>query len=173
MSNFEYKTIAGCESYGSEGCIGIRVMVGGDLPKVMDSDALWHLNHDFVENLKAEIYGQKIKEDPNSAVASKKERDELLSCFPDHIFVEEIPNGYSPGAYYLRHLPWFIVTTKLGRIKIGWRKRVINIDWSDSIIEHTAEGLFPDEDTTKGDKYIHAWSLEKAKEYIEALGIKN
>jgi hypothetical protein len=171
--NIEYKTLTGCESYGSEGTIGIKVLVGGDLPKDMEADEIWRLGHYFVENLRNELYAQKIKEDPESAIYSKQQRDELLSCFPEHIFVEEIENGYSEDAYYSRHLPWFIVTTKLGRIKIGWRKRVIEIDWTDSIIKHTAEELFPDENVTKGDKYIHAWSLEKAKEYIEALGIKN
>ena len=84
------------------------------------------------------------------------------------IYVEEIPNGYC-NRYCCKHLPWFVVTTKVGRITIGWRKRVINIDWEGSAITKKANELFPQEDVTKGDKLIHAWGYEKAKEYIGVL----
>ncbi len=170
--NIEYKNLSSIEGYWGDTTLGIKIMVGGDLPEGMDQDSINRLTYTFIEKLKDEILAQKIKEDPKSSVIAAAEKKGLIDLFPDHIFVEEIPNGYG-NMYYLRHLPWFIVTTKLGRIKIGWRKRVIEIDWSDSIIKHDARELFPDENVTKGEKYIHAWSLEKAKEYIEALGIKN
>ena len=84
------------------------------------------------------------------------------------IYIEEIPNGYCNRAC-CRHLPWFIVTTTVGRIKIGWRKRVIEIDWSDTKGTAEAETLFAAEDVTKGTRYIHAWSVEKAKSYVAAI----
>ncbi len=121
------------------------------------------------EKLSDLLSEETIKVDPRSKEEATKERQEILELFKDHaIFVEEIPNGYSNG-WYSKHLPWFVVTTKLGRITIGWRKRVINIDWEGSIINKTANELFPGEDVTKGNKCIHAWSYEKAKEYIDVL----
>lgn len=67
--------------------------------------------------------------------------------------------------------PWFNVTTVLGVIKIGWRKRVINIDWSNV---HTVPGqdilsLFKKEDVTKGNSSIHAWGWDKAQEYLSKI----
>lgn len=109
-----------------------------------------------------------IKEnDPKTFLQTAKNK-ELLKIFTQPIYVEEIPNGYC-SRYCCKHLPWFIVTTSKGRIKIGWRKRVIQIDWTDSDIIATAEHLFLNEEVTKGPKYIHAWSIEKAKEYINKL----
>jgi hypothetical protein len=91
----------------------------------------------------------------------------LIDLFGDSkIFVEKIPNGYWADDC---HNPWLIVTTDKGRIKLGWRKRVINIDWSESTIATKSNDLFPEEDVTKDDKFIHAWGYEKAQEYINVL----
>lgn len=112
---------------------------------------------------------ESINLDPKSKEAADKERAEILGLFGDRaIFVDNIPNGYC-SQYCCKHLPWFIVTTTKGRIKIGWRKRVISIEWEDSIIPDDAETLFPNEDVTKFNKGIHAGSLDKAKAYIDKL----
>lgn len=107
--------------------------------------------------------------DPKNKEIADKERSELIGLFGDRrIYVEDLPNGYC-NQYCCKHLPWFDVTTAKGRIKIGWRKRVIYIDWEKSIIEDDADTIFPNESVTKDGKMIHAWGLEKAKEYIEKL----
>jgi hypothetical protein len=67
--------------------------------------------------------------------------------------------------------PWFNVKTPLGVIKVGWRKRVINIDWSKV---HVVPGqdilsLFNKENVTKGDSSIHAWGWDKAQEYLNKI----
>jgi len=119
----------------------------------------------IVNSLMEETYNL----DPQNKIDADKERTEILSVFGNRaIFVEEIPNGYC-DRYCCKHLPWFIVTTTKGRIRIGWRKRVILIDWIDSTIEDESEKLFIDEDVTKFDKSIHAWGIDKAKEYIDKL----
>jgi len=61
--------------------------------------------------------------------------------------------------------PWFNINTQAtGRICIGWRNRVINIDWSDSDVN--LQELFEQEDVTKGPHFIHAWSKEDAIAYL-------
>ena len=115
------------------------------------------------------IRQETLKFDPKSAVEAAESRAKLLELFDGHsIFVEEIPNGYC-SEWCCKHLPWFVVTTKLGRITIGWRKRVISIEWKDSMIKKTAQELFEKEDVTKWDTGIHAWGYDKAKEYIKIL----
>jgi hypothetical protein len=122
----------------------------------------------------AELLEQQITRDfyANNTEAQERartERRELLACFPSEpIFVQPIPNGYCDRAC-CEHLPWFQVTTRIGVITLGWRKRVINIDWIASTVTAKADELFPDEDVTKFERTIHAWGYEKAREYIGVL----
>lgn len=84
---------------------------------------------------------------------------------------EALIDGYGFGAddnrLYeepLRCVWWFVKTSR-GWVKIGWRKRVINIDWT-----HTDIRKKPTEDdVTKYDNCVHAWSIEKAIEYVRNL----
>lgn len=118
--------------------------------------------------IQAALHEETIRLDPASAERAAVERAEMTRLFPAPIYVEAIPNGYCSD-YCCRHLPWFVVTTVRGRIKVGWRKRVIQIDWSDSAIQTDAETLFPDEDVTKGGRTIHAWGVDKARAYVARL----
>jgi len=73
-----------------------------------------------------------------------------------------------------RCAPWFNVKTEFGIIKIGWRKRVINIDWSsvENFGGQLHKGillLFTKEDVTKGDTYIHAWGWDDAQKYLTKI----
>lgn len=82
--------------------------------------------------------------------------------------MHEIPNGYWPHAYIeMREKnPWWLFETEFGIIKIGWRKRVISIDWESTKIK------IPDlteDDVTKNDYLVHAWSYSKALEYLTNL----
>lgn len=94
-----------------------------------------------------------------------EERNGIVGLFEgSEIFVKEIPNEYHPNGH-----PWLMVTTKIGHIKIGWRKSVINIDWSETIVNEKAETLFVNEDVTKDKKSIHAHGYTKAKQYLNVL----
>lgn len=78
-----------------------------------------------------------------------------------------LENQYWPGAYVeeRKNSPWWLATTPYGAIKIGWRKRVISIDWEDTSIR-----VVPTEDeVTKGDTYAHAWNHVKALQYLTAV----
>lgn len=78
--------------------------------------------------------------------------------------LEEIPNEYCPCE---NCRPWFFIWTPKGKIKIGWRKSVINIDWSEFMIK--AEPDFQSENVTKGFDYIHAHGQKKAVEYLKNI----
>ena len=80
---------------------------------------------------------------------------------------EHLPNQYCPCEHCA---PWFRVRTELGTILIGWRKRVINIDWS-GLPQNGKDilGLFEGEDVTKSSTLIHAWGWEKAVDYLTRI----
>jgi hypothetical protein len=138
--------------------------VGREFTEIDKANINYHIRR-LIESIQAET----ISINPQSKIDAINEKTGIINCFGDRvIFVEQIPNGYD-DSYYSKHLPWFVVTTTKGRIKIGWRKRVICIDWCDSIIKESAEALFPNEDVTKYEKLIHAWGYEKATEYINVL----
>lgn len=80
------------------------------------------------------------------------------------IQMSALPNGYCPCEHCA---PWFEVSTEVGTFKIGWRKRVINLDWSATQKNHYP--LFMDEDVTKSEFDIHAWGPEKAIEYLAKI----
>lgn len=61
--------------------------------------------------------------------------------------------------------PWWFVKTPYGWIEIGWRKRVILIDWTDCGGPHEVTA----DDVTKHGTLVHAWSTAKALEYLTRL----
>lgn len=74
-------------------------------------------------------------------------------------------NGYCPCD---RCPPWYLAQVgDITPITIGWRKRVINIDWEES--GKDLSGLFESEDVTKGAGHIHAWGYDKATEYLAKI----
>lgn len=64
--------------------------------------------------------------------------------------------------------PWYILKiTGLAPIILGWRKSVINIDWSRSGVD--LSDLFSNQDVTKDEHMIHAWGYEKASDYLSRI----
>lgn len=153
-----YKQIASHESFGKY-TLGVQISVGGiDCTK---EERLFV--QQYVDKIHDGILRIREENNPENIVLRAEIIDKLTNCFIDPIYVKQIPSEYSSNDF----IPWLIVTTSKGPIKIGWRKRVINIDWSESNIQDT--DLFPDEDVTKGERYIHAWSYEDAKRYVGIL----
>lgn len=125
-------------------------------------------------------------------------REEMLALFTlAGLPVEghwQLPNEYWPdaGGHYdelRKKSPWWLVKTPYGLIKLGWRKRVINIDWKDTkhkaahhvyktreevqlapgeVSYHVRKGVTSD-NVTKDEHFVHAWSYAKAVEYLTTL----
>lgn len=75
-----------------------------------------------------------------------------------------IENQYWPKAYAEERKvdPWWTVITPVGLVVIGWRKRVVSINWGAT----KARVIVTDDNVTKSDAYVHASSLLKASEYL-------
>lgn len=95
----------------------------------------------------------------------------LLLAGIEPVSVHEVANKYWPDAdayaQIRRDNPWWLVLTKVGPVVIGWRKRVISINWEDTPIR----GLMVphDDDVTSTTTYCHAWSYAKALQYLTTL----
>ena len=139
------------------------------VPKDLKTDKIQNILYKAEQEIKHEILSQWHLEQPSLHVAIKGERERFERLFPDPVYVKEIPNEYWKNDPHMKHFPWFIVTTSLGPIKIGRRKWVTEIDWSESEIRHDGRELFKDEDVTKESKMVHAWGFEDAKRYILKL----
>lgn len=95
----------------------------------------------------------------------------LLYKDTDYQF-ELLPNGYC-NQDYCSHIPWFLFHTIDGDIKMGWRKRVISIEWQENYKPFDMDELFATEEVTKwerdGKHGIHAWGKDKAYEYLKKV----
>lgn len=163
----EYKQLFKSESRGNTS-FGIEILVAATNLPDLKLKTISEAAYAAAELVEKEVRSEIIANDPIQIQRSANEKKDLISIFTEPIFVESIPNGYC-SRYCCKHLPWFIITTKVGRFTIGWRKRVINIEWIGIPNAARAEKLFPNEDVTKGDYSIHAWSLEDAKRYVKTV----
>ena len=99
---------------------------------------------------------------------------QLMNCIykeKDYKF-ELLPNGYCHEDC-CSHIPWFLFHTIDGDIIMGWRKRVISIEWQENYKSFDMDELFSEEEVTKwdeaGKRGIHAWGKEKACEYLKKV----
>jgi|SRR5208337_5029292 len=164
MELTNWKTAYKKQSWGKE-TFGIEIRVAVDRP-LNDNDSM--AMDKIGDEIEAAIMGETMRLDPKEQESKKEEREKLLACFGDAaIRVKELPNGYCRQWCCTQH-PWYAVTTKKGDITLGWRKRVISIEWEPSVAG-VSESLFLGENSTKYDRLIHAWGYEKAQEYISIL----
>lgn len=88
------------------------------------------------------------------------------------MWYELIPNEYCSEPC-CAHRPWFLFHTPAGDIKIGWRKRVINITFMENFVQFNFNKLFAKENVTKDVegkcRTIHAWGKDKLYEYLTAV----
>jgi hypothetical protein len=166
----DYTLLTSTESFGKV-CYGVKIMiaVGGGRALPLNTDELSDVGYQAQCLVRNALISSVLAEDPEQALAESKDRAALVGLFEGPIFVEEVPNGYAPEDPYFKAFPWYVVTTTAGRFKVGWRKRVIHVEWTETLCKLTAEQLFPNENVTKHERVIHAWSLEKAQEYISSV----
>ncbi|WP_304977217.1 hypothetical protein [Parabacteroides goldsteinii] len=159
LSSFET-----CGKYGS-----VKLYINGELPGSISDEDIYDIFYNVLPKVNVKIQDKLMSKDIELLKMFEDEIKELENLFDGKaIYTKQIENKYS-DLRSLKFRKWLEVTTRKGIIVIGWRKRVINIDWSRSDIKNTAHDLFPDENVTKGDYYIHAWGINKAKEYIDVL----
>lgn len=81
--------------------------------------------------------------------------------------VWRLENCYWPDSYIALRIanPWWLVKTEIGLITIGWRKRVLSIDWSETDVRATVT----EDGVTNGADHVHAYSTAQALEYLSAL----
>lgn len=68
-------------------------------------------------------------------------------------------------AVYREKRPSWLVKTQYGLIQFNLRKRVVEIDWSDTPVRV----LITTDQVTKELTYVHAWDTLKMMEYLSAL----
>lgn len=161
------------ETSTRHGSFGIRVYVTGFSREFTQNDRRAFLK---AGEILQELMAESMRLDPAEIAAREKERKELLGLFqaPMEPSYEEIPNGYC-SQWCCKHKPWFRVLTSIGWVVIGWRKSVINIDWSETTVKATADELFANEEVFPGcavtriGRSIHAHGYTKAGEYVAKL----
>lgn len=99
----------------------------------------------------------------NKRENTEKTIQKLLSVF-SLADIEVKSHWIVANKYYGDCADWVLAKTDLGMITIGWRKRVINIDWGDTGLK-----FLIDDDVTKECTYCHAWGYDKAITYLKQL----
>lgn len=117
---------------------------------------------EWEQELEVRKHREKMRKD------SREEAESILTLAglrPDRMW--ELANNYWPDtpSYDSVRRPWWLCKTYIGLIRIGWRKRVLSIDWEDTGIK----AIVTDDDVTKEETMVHAWSQEKAVEYMKHL----
>jgi hypothetical protein len=174
-----YSLVYGAESHGSSsGTTGVKIFVKARPDQLAVFDPVGDMKTPYVylgttaDNIIEEMKMMAATRDPKTKERQLQMRQQFEQIFCEahlHPFhMRMIPNEYCPKHCCIT-LPWFVVTSRLGPIKIGWRKRVISIDWRDSDVKADGSQLFKDENVTALDAGVHAWSNEKATAYLIRL----
>lgn len=76
----------------------------------------------------------------------------------------ELPNDYWPDAleYDDVRTPWWLMLTRYGLLRIGRRKSVDSFDWEATKYRFKVT----EDDVTKTETMVHAWSDSKLTEYV-------
>ena len=94
----------------------------------------------------------------------------LESLFKDAgytaVFLRAVPNDYGSEKW---RGPWFNALTPWGVLSVGWRKSVIAITNQRGFEGLNMDKLFEKEEVTKGVNLVHAWSYDKAREYLREI----
>ena len=158
------------ETGSNHGYYKFYINIQGDLNVTeSSSEGLKSILSDASYDLQRKIQEYIIRNDPGAVKSREEVITKLKSLFKSPVYSKEVPNEYWNSDAMSYKSPWLMVTTKHGLIRVGWRKRVIEIDWSTSDIKSTAQELFPEENVTKNGRLIHAWSYNDADRYLDRI----
>jgi hypothetical protein len=164
--SMQYTIAGGTEVQSSSENYGFRVEIAGLDATLEEKRSFTYAVEEAFSALRLRVAARQ----PETIAAANATVVQLRRLFLHPVYVEQIPNEYWPKTDpYALTSPWLIVTTQIGRIKLGWRKRVLEIDWIASENEIPAEVLFPAEDVTKVDRTIHAHSYGDAIRYLKVI----
>lgn len=104
----------------------------------------------------------------------REQRAKFEACFKEagfFAYLRNITNGYGGTGY--PYLDWYEAQTVFGPIRIGWRKRVISIEYHgvttpENKVRLEAKNLIQD-DVTRDGHLVHAWGYEKAVKYLRLI----
>lgn len=82
---------------------------------------------------------------------------------------QKVSFATKPSGYHSGYPDWYDVTTEIGVIEIGPRKRVVHIGVEGVPDVARLDILFKKEDVTKTQRYVHAWNHDKVVEYLRAI----
>lgn len=155
---------------GSDSTGHFSLQISGEVPGCPDEEAGRIADH-YADLILEELRCAAVRARPDFQETMNNQLKEFEGYFRDagfsDVVVIKTENEYWKG-YYGLDKPWADVYTELGTFTIGWRKRVIHLEWS-LFVGDKAETLFPNEDVTKYDYVIHCWSPEKCKEYLKTI----
>jgi hypothetical protein len=159
--------------YDSRGGILGHVFV--DIYTIFGDQPLTSFEADIISNaarkMIEDVTVERMRNDPKLKKQKEDWLKEAKQIFTEAgftpIYIYQIANEYD--RIYGVMDPWLLVTTRLGVFKFGWRKRVLHLEWTDTVVRKLAENLFPDEDVTKNHFSIHCWGREKAVEYLKRI----
>lgn len=107
-------------------------------------------------------------------------KEDVLQCYHQILRAAGIPGRVRTitNQYWPEHPdyddirkkhPWVDVYTECGVIRMGWRKRVISIDWSNGMFGAYGWDVVGDKTITHGENYTHAWGYEAAEACLKRL----
>ncbi len=85
--------------------------------------------------------------------------------------IKPLIDGYNYGpedSRFYKTLPekvWWFVKTAAGWVEIGWRRRVISINWSDTPVRK----IVTEDNVTKDEEGVHAWDIATALKYLSVI----
>lgn len=163
--SLEYKQVLKREEFGGLGSFGMEILISTDHEITHEENIAIMRAYDAIREAVGIV---SVALNQQEVEARNKEQQNFVGMFPPDCLWRAIPNQYC-SRWCCSQQPWYMFATPIGPVTIGWRKGVINIDWSISLLKKTAEELFPGENTTKGPHSIHAWGQENARRYVDVL----
>lgn len=129
----------------------------------IDIQRVWKLPNGYVGELEPLTDNEVVRDVSNNERGYRETRFDK----EDHGPTLNVVRSWMDDYRWRLERPSWLVKTEHGLIEIGWRKRVIQIEWS----ETPARLLVTQDDVTKHNSLVHAWSVAKAIEYLAVLAV--